>query len=121
MSRVKGISKILVSLFVIANLAITLEHNPTFQTYPNTYHTEQLALHGSVVHQSIRFDKAKKILQLVDSLKHKSSNYYSERILLEQIKTTLRLSVQNRGSQAIKPLLLKIVLNDIIQQKPHWI
>ena len=121
MSWTNNISKILASLFVIANLAITLDYNPAAQTYPNSYHTEQLAPQAPVAHQSISFDKAKKLLQLDDPLRHSSSTDYSKRILLEQIETTLRLSVQNLGSQAIKPLLLKIVLNDIIQQKSHWI
>ncbi len=122
MSRLKRIFQIFASLFVIVSLTISFDYNPTFETDPRTSSIELLVSNKDVISRVIRFDTAQQLLLFSNSTKDDISKFdWFRRIQTANIKSFVGFKVQKHTSLELKPSLLKIVLNDIVQPKSHQI
>ncbi len=122
MSWIKRTFQIFASLFVIVNLTISFDYNPTFESNPRTSYIELLVSNKDVISRVIRFDTAQQLLLFSNSTKDDNSKFdWFRRIQTAHIKNVLGFKVQKHTSLELKPSLLKIVLNDIVQPKSHQI
>lgn len=120
MNWIKKISKILISLFIIVNSAISFNYEPVFEEKIELNNTELLVAKENVSSGIIGFKIAQYLLfsnfEKIDrNIPHKAIQ-----TLAFGNNYQLELNIQNTNLLKYKSTLLKVVLNDIIQQKSHW-
>ena len=120
MNWIKKISKIFISLLVIVNSTISFDYEPAYERLIEINRTE-LLISKEDVSPAAEYDFFKKLLflnsikqgiSISDKLTH--SRDLSNNSLLEY-------KIQNKNLLKYKSILLKVFLNDIIQQKSHWV
>lgn len=120
MNWIKNISKLFISLLVVVYSTISFNYEPVHASAIEINRTELLVLKKDVS-SAVAYDFAKKFQFL---------NYAKADIIIfdrltqtQQLGTNslLEYKIQNNNLLAYKSNLLKVVLNDIIQQKSHWI
>lgn len=120
MNWIKKIYKIFISLLVIVNSTISFNYEPVYERIVEINRIE-LLISKEDVFSAVEYDFSKNLLFLNStkqeiniSDKLTQSQDLSNNCLLEYKK-------QNNNLLKYKSILLKVVLNDIIQQKSHWV
>lgn len=119
--KMSWIKKIVAGLFVIVNLAIAFDYSPISEPTTRISCTELLASKNDVLNKVIRFDTALQSLLFSNCTTNYSNFDWYNGIQKADSKNLVDFKSQNCTSLEFKVLLLNIVLNDIIQQKSHWI
>lgn len=120
MNRFKKITKIVIGFFFLVSSTISFNYEPVYQSIVEISITELLTSVEDVA-SAVEYDIAKKLL-ISSSTKPEISK--SNRLVrLQDLRdnSLLEYKIQNNHLLNYKSILLNVVLNDIVQQKSHWI
>jgi len=120
MSWVKKTLQILASLFVLVHLTLLSEGIPTYTTDNGIFQTELVTSENDATRRGIDFVAAQQLLFFPSPTKIgiNKAEWFG-RMQAAESKSVLGFKVQEYTTLELKPVLLNIVLNDIVQPKQH--
>lgn len=120
MSWNKKAFQILASLFVLVHLTFLSVGIPTYTTDNGIYQTELVTSENDATRRGIDFVAAQQLLFFPSPTKIgiNKAEWFG-RMQAAKIKSILGFKVQEYTTLELKPVLLNIVLNDIVQPKQH--
>lgn len=121
MNRIKNISKILIGLFVIIGSTVSFNYELISENKTETDRTELVLSKRKNSSKVIRFVDVQQLLSLHFAKPNICTSDQIAAIVRFSSNYLLEFNIQHHKRLEYKSLLLKIVLNDIIQQRNQWI